>query len=46
MDVGGWEGVASVTSLLLCRHSGVGNHDCDHSEDASVLCRGNGGENN
>ena len=34
------------TSLLLCRHSGVGNHDCDHSEDAIVRCGNIGGENN
>ena len=34
------------TSLLLCRHIGVGNHNCDHSKEASVLCRRNGGENN
>ena len=38
--------LGSESSLLSCGHSGVGNHNCDHSKDASVLCRGNGGENN
>ena len=33
------------SSLLSCRHSGVGNHNCHHSQDASVRCRGNGGKN-
>ena len=34
------------TSLLSCRHSGVGNHNCDHSKDASVQCGNTRGENN
>ena len=32
-------------STMSCRHSGVGNHNCHHSQDVSVQCRGNGGEN-
>ncbi|KAH3891647.1 hypothetical protein DPMN_015752 [Dreissena polymorpha] len=26
------------TSILSCRHSGVGVHDCVHNEDAGVIC--------
>ena len=37
---GGYE-----SSLLSCRHSGVGIHNCNHNEDASVVCGENGGEN-
>ena len=33
-------------SLLTCQHSGIRNHNCDHSEDASVQCEQNGGEQN
>ena len=25
--------------LVNCRHNGLGNHNCDHSEDAGVRCR-------
>ena len=38
--------LGNESSLLSCRHNGVGNHNCDHNQDVSVLCRGNGGENN
>ena len=38
--------LGSESALLLCRHSGIGNHDFHHSKDASVLCSGDGGENN
>ena len=38
--------LGSESSLLSCKHSGVGNHDCRHSQDVRVECRGNGGENN
>ena len=27
-------------NLLLCSHSGVGQHDCDSSETAGVICGG------
>ncbi|XP_052219913.1 uncharacterized protein LOC127837120 [Dreissena polymorpha] len=26
------------TSIMSCRHFGVGNHNCEHSEDAGVKC--------
>ena len=32
-------------SLFSCRHTGVGNHNCGHSEDASVRCAKTKGEN-
>ena len=38
--------LGSESSLLTCFHNGVGNHNCDHSEDASVRCGNTGGENN
>uniref|UniRef100_A0A8C7PIG7 SRCR domain-containing protein n=1 Tax=Oncorhynchus mykiss TaxID=8022 RepID=A0A8C7PIG7_ONCMY len=30
----------SEVSLLQCPHSGLGNHDCGHHEDAGVTCAG------
>ena len=27
--------------LIDCRHSGVGIHNCNHSNDAAVICEGN-----
>ena len=36
----------SESSLFSCRHSGLGNHNCRHSEDASVRCGNTEGENN
>ena len=38
--------LGNESSLLSCRHVGVGSHNCYHTEDASVVCRENGGENN
>ena len=35
----------SESSLFSCRHRGVGTHNCDHSEDASVQCGNTRGEN-
>ena len=28
----------SESELLECPHNGIGNHNCDHFEDASVRC--------
>ena len=28
----------SESSLLNCRHAGIGSHNCGHGEDASVTC--------
>ena len=30
--------VGNESSLKDCRHDGVGNHNCGHTEDASVIC--------
>ena len=35
----------SESSLFSCRNSGAGNHNCDHSQDASVRCGSIAGEN-
>ena len=36
----------SESSLFLCGHDGVENHNCGHSEDASVTCGNTAGEDN
>ena len=28
----------SESELLECPHNGIGNHNCEHFEDASVRC--------
>ena len=28
------------SDLFACRHSGIGNHNCEHDQDASVECSG------
>ena len=38
--------LGSESSLLSCGHSGVGIHNCNHREDASVRCGNTGGESN
>ena len=35
----------SESSLYSCSHTGLGSHNCDHSEDASVRCDSIAGEN-
>ena len=31
----------SESSLLDCRHNAIGEHNCNHTEDAGVRCEGN-----
>ena len=37
--------LGNESSLDSCRNGGVGDHDCDHSEDAGVRCENTAGEN-
>ena len=30
----------SAKTILECQHSGWGNNNCNHGEDASILCQG------
>ena len=30
----------SELTLLQCSHRGIGSHDCDHNNEASVWCSG------
>ena len=32
--------IGTEPDLFACMHNGIGEHDCDHSEDASVECLG------
>ena len=32
--------LGTESDLLTCVHNGIGEHDCDHSEDASAECLG------
>ena len=32
--------VGNETNITQCSHSGIGVHNCNHSQDAGVVCRG------
>ena len=32
--------IGNETRLTDCLHRGIASHDCSHSEDAGVVCRG------
>ena len=32
--------VGNETMLAQCPHSGISNHNCEHVEDAGVVCTG------
>ena len=32
--------VGNESTLSQCPHNGIGIHNCDHSEDAGVICFG------
>ena len=38
--------LGNESSIFSCKHDGIENHNCDHSEDAGVRCRNTEGENN
>ena len=31
--------LGSEDTLLNCTHSGIGDHDCTHSEDVGIICQ-------
>ena len=38
--------VGDESSLFSCEHRGLKNHNCGHSQDASIRCGNTEGENN
>ena len=32
------------TNLLNCNHSGIGEHDCDNTQDIGIICNRSQGE--
>ena len=32
--------IGNEASIFSCTHNGIGSHNCDHSEEAGVVCFG------